>query len=333
MRKNVVGALVVMLVAGRGGNVGRRSFLGLLAASLALAPVAITAPASSSQELTPVPVKTADRPILESSAAADGKWFGWARYDRSRRSLNYFVQTGTTPRIRVNAKGTWAGGGGIYRHTLVYEQRRRGDSSDLYRFNLRTGRRAPFPDLVSRRHESTPTLSGRYLLFGRSGPKKRSETYVTKVMLYDRTTRTLRVLAKTETAETNQCPPYVSAGQVNGVHAVWEDGYDCYPPKVANVVLYNIRRDTRTLLPRPGDGDTSQHSSAVSSDGTVYFVREREPELTQQIVKQPIGAQAEVLYTVPSNQFASDLYVDDRARARHVYSLAGTVTKTPTSTS
>jgi hypothetical protein len=29
--------------------------------------------------------------------------------------------------------------------------------------------------------------------------------------------------------------------------------------------------------------------------------------------------QAEVLYTVPSNQYAWGLYVDDGAKARHVY--------------
>ncbi len=106
----------------RGGYVGRRSFLGLLAAALALAPVAITAPASSSQELTPIPVKTTDRPIFLLSAAADGEWFGWTRYDDSTGSQNYFVQRGTRPRLRVNPKGTTVDGGGIYRHTLVYAQ-------------------------------------------------------------------------------------------------------------------------------------------------------------------------------------------------------------------
>jgi hypothetical protein len=58
---------------------------------------------------------------------------------------------------------------------------------------------------------------------------------------------------------------------VNGAYAVWEDGYNCYPPRIGQVVLYNIRTDTKTPLRLPEN--ISQQSPAVSSDGTVYFVR------------------------------------------------------------
>ncbi len=104
---------------------------------------------------------------------------------------------------------------------------------------------------------------------------------------------------------------------MNGAYAVWARAAHTDRVTSSNVLLLNIRRDIKTKLPRPEH--VLQGSPSVSSDGTVYFLRERKPEHTQQIVKQPVGAQAEVLYTVPSNQRASDLYVDDRARARHVY--------------
>jgi hypothetical protein len=234
--------------------------------------------------------------------------------------MSYFVQGGTQPRLRVNPKGTTADGGGIYRQTLVYTQSRGDAPSDLYRFDLRTGRRTTFPDRVNTRGagESSPTLSGRYLLFYRFRHRVGAELFTHKVLLYDRTTRALRVLAKTEYSVDSSCSEYVQTGQINGAYAVWERGVDCAPPRDADVVLYDIRSNTKMPFPGPR-GDTSQEFPAVSSDGTVYFVRRSTADSTQQIVKKPLGAPAEVLYTVPANQFAFDLYVDDRAKARHVY--------------
>lgn len=306
---------------GRDAQSRRRSLVRLLAASLALASLAITAPALS-QPLTPTPVKTTDRPIWEFSAAAGGTWFGWARANFSTGSFNYFVQRGTEPRLRVNAKGTSADGGGIYRRTLVYSQSR-GQTSDLYRFDLRTGRRTAFPERVNTpgAGESSPTLSGRHLLFHRFRNRLRAELWIDQVLLYDRKTRTLRVLGRTESSPDDSCFEYLHTGQVNGVYAVWERGFDCGPPTVGDVVLYNINSNTKTTIPGPR-GDISQESPAVSSDGTVYFVREDPSPAsdgTQQILKKPLGSPAEVLHTVPANQNAFDLYVDDRANARHVY--------------
>jgi hypothetical protein len=291
-----------------------------LASAVALAPLAMAAPASS-RELTPIPVKTAD-PIVEWSPAADRAWFGWTRADRPSDSGNYFVQRGTEPRFRVNPKGTSADGGGIYRRTLVYAQWGGDRPSDLYRFDLRTGRRTALPDRVNTRRasERSPTLSGRYLLFDRlrrTGPQF-DPTIINKVLLYDRTTRRLRVLARYNFFWDSSCLPYVQAQQVNGAYVVWEDGYNCGRP-VAHVVLYNIRRDTKVQFPRPRNQSISQQSAAVSSSGTVYFVRQNISDNSQRIVKKPLGGQPEVVYPVPSDQYVSDLYVDDRATAGHVY--------------
>jgi hypothetical protein len=298
------------------GQSRRRSLVRVLTASLILAALGITAPASS-VDLTPTPVKTAARPIHEFSAAAGGTWFGWA--ELSAGSRNYFVQRGSRPRIRANPKGTVALEGGIHRQTLVYTQSRGDTSSDLYRFNLRTGRRGALPDGVNtpRSEEDRPTLSGRYLLFTRERTTEGGSVF-SKVVLYDRKTGALRVLARARRADNEGGGPFVASGQVNGAYAVWERGTVTDHVTAANVVRLNIRRDVRTTLPRPRR--IRQEDPSVSSDGTVYFLR-RSTELpfTQRIVKQPVGAPAEVLYTIPSNEFAYDLYVDDRVRARHVY--------------
>jgi hypothetical protein len=271
-------------------------------------------------------VKTADRPNYVSSPAAAGPWFGWARYKNSIEESNYFVQKRTKARLRVNPKGTAADGGGIYRHTLVYAQWRDDmRHSNLYRFNLRTGRRAPLPAPVNTpRRETDPTLSGRYLLFERrrttGGPAIESRVVVSKIMLYDRRTGALRVLARARDGYSDGGGQVVYGGQVNGAFAVWERATATDHITGANVVRLNIRRDIKTKLVRPKG--FLQRSPSVSPDGTVYFVRQsrdRAQQTIEQIVKQPVGAQAEVLYTSPSHQYIWDLYVDDRAKSRHVY--------------
>ncbi len=296
-----------------------------MAVSLALALLAVTAPASSG-ELTPIPVKTADRPISLGSPAADGRWFGWARYNRSLNTRNYFVQRGTKPRVRINPKGTSAFGAGISRRTLVYQQWRGNDpsSGNLYRVNLRTGRRAQLSDRVNTpADESDPTLSGRYVLFERFF--KRGGVSVDRVMLYDRRTGALRVLGTAKDGPGDDLHhPSVFVGQVNGAYAVGGRATFAMSssPNASYVFRVNIRRDIKTRIPHP-IGFVDLHPS-VSSDGTVYFVRESKRGLPAQIIKKPVGAPAEVLYTVPkAGPDAMDLYVDDRTKARHVYFTFG----------
>ena len=292
--------------------------LRLLAAALVLASMAITAPASA-RELTPIPVKKADRPNLVWTPAADRGWFGWTRYSDSTGSQNYLVQKGGKQPLQVNAKGTNGEGGGIYRHTLVYTQTRSDrlppQFGDLYRFNLRTGRRAPLPNKVNTpQAEWGPSLSGRYLLFTRFATTK-DEDVISKVMLYDRKSGALRMLAKALASNSEgSTSNYVVAGQVNGAYAVWErNSYPYSGPVSSNVVRFNIRRDIKETLPQPKH--TAQSSPAVASDGTVYFVRTDKPDSTSEIVKKPVGAPAEVLYS----QGGGDLYVDDRGKVNVVY--------------
>jgi len=174
------------------------------------------------------------------------------------------------------------------------------------------------------RPETDPTLSGRYLLFERrrttGGPAIESRVSVSKIMLYDRKSGALRVLARARDGYSDGGGHIVYTGQVNGAFAVWYRATVTDHITGANVVRLNIRRDNKTRLPRPKG--YLQRSPSVSSDGTAYFVRQRRgraQQLVEQIVRQPVGGQAEILYTSPSSQYVSDLYVDDRANRRHVY--------------
>jgi hypothetical protein len=134
-------------------------------------------------------------------------------------------------------------------------------------------------------------------------------------MLYDLKTGALRALATAKAPYSEGAlDHYVVAGQVNGAYAVWErNSYGALGLRSSNVVRLNIRRNATKTLPRPSH--TLQESPAVSSDGTVYFAGVSKRDGTARIVKKPIGAPAQVLYS----QGGRDLYVDDRAKARHVY--------------
>jgi hypothetical protein len=288
----------------------------VLVALLVLTPLAVTATASS-EALTIIPVKTPDRGSA-GGASADGAWFGW-RHTTQGGTSSYVVQRGDRSRIRVNPKGTTAEAGGIYRRTLVYEQWTNEESSDLYRFALRSGRRTKLPDQVNTRRgrETDPTLSGQYLLFNR-GFRKNSR-YFERVMLYDRRTQTPQVLAKTKDWVSSSIDHSLLAGQVNGPWTVWTYGNFYEDSGTYKIFLYDIRRDITKRVVPPIDDFYQSPDPAVSSDGTVYFVRNGE------IVRKPLGAPAEVLYAVPARWTAGELYVDDRPEARHVYfTLYGT---------
>jgi hypothetical protein len=141
-------------------------------------------------------------------------------------------------------------------------------------------------------------------------------------MLYERKTGALRVLARARVGSSEAGGRYVSAGQVNGRYAVWANVRITDHVTGAYVVRLDTRRDIKKTLPMPKG--TLQISPAVSSDGTVYYVRQsRQSASPDQLVKKPIGGPAEVLYTLPPGddnyRNVTNLYVDDRNMANHVY--------------
>jgi hypothetical protein len=141
--------------------------------------------------LTPVPVKTSS--LSEGTAAAQGPWFSWDQNSAAHPNhYDVFLQRGSGSKVKVNARGTEAFGGGIDGDTLVYYQYEGRFAGDVMRFDLGTHRRSGFPSSVNSRYdEYHPTISKPWLLFTRYI----DDTESTKVILYNLRTRTLRVLA------------------------------------------------------------------------------------------------------------------------------------------
>jgi hypothetical protein len=192
---------------------------------------------------------------------------------------------------------------------VVYARSPRGVSSeqwDLFRYNLRTGRRNPFPQVNTGRNEYAPSLSGDLLLFTRAG-RLRSQ-----VVLFNRRTGRTQVLARAAyPLYSGEVGSSLDAGQVNGDFVVWErQRYSDQGPVSYNVVRYQTSTGVRTTWPVPASfGDVGP---GVSADGTTYFVRKdlASPETPLQLMRSSTaGIESRPL----PGAGATQLYVDDLA--------------------
>jgi hypothetical protein len=138
----------------------------------------------------------------------------------------------------VNAPGTQARTGGIDHARLIYQEIT-GGRSDLRLYDLARRVRLPLQGVNTRLWEMRPTLSGRWLLFGRID-------YATKryaVVLHDLSTgreRELDVISESHR-------PEIDPGQVSGRYAAWTSAADF----VFNVYRYDTRTGRRERLPGP----------------------------------------------------------------------------------
>ena len=177
--------------------------------------------------------------------------------------------------------------------------------------------------------EMDPDLSGRFLLFTRSRlvGEGREEAEITEVLLYNRNTRTLRLLSRARNRFFFVGTQHhsLAAGQINGAYAVWTrytHGLDSIERSA--VVLHNIQTGTTTTLPQPRR--TYQDGPGVATDGTVYYTRLIKTRTgggigpVGWVLEQPIGAPAEVVFTFDAlTEGAGGFYVDERANERHIY--------------
>jgi hypothetical protein len=184
-------------------------------------------------------------------------------------------------RFRVNADGTKGANGDIDGDLLVYQEFTR-HSSDLRFFDLVSRVRSSPPAGVNTRHwEYWPSMSGRWLLFGRllgNGDRR--------VVLFDLTTGEPQSLD-----QVTRKGAFIAPGQVSGNWAVW---YRCTPDFECDVVLYNIPDGTREIIPNPGP---RQRAPSVTSDGTVYFARSKRGCGNEvRLVRYPRGGPRTVLW-------------------------------------
>jgi hypothetical protein len=224
------------------------------------ASVALTQVVTAPPVITPI--KSAPRPIHESSPAVSASYMAWSHTSR-RHPHHYSVYEQamssnhpTGPTFRVNPAGSFGYAGGIAGTRLAYEQVKDGQSNIRFWNLARHHRSSPGPGVNTRAWETSPTITAKWLLFGRITPR------TARVLLYNLKTHGLRQLAGVARSARH----FALAGQVNGNYATYR-----VCRSTCTVYRYNIATGHATALPRPAG--TSNLASAVSSIGTAYFIQ------------------------------------------------------------
>lgn len=236
----------------------RFSVLAALAGSVLVVVVA----GAQAALVTPNPVLVGPRDDEAPTATTSGDYLAFARQRPGQNALyDVWVKHGSDPLVKVNKRGQ-AFTGGIDGHELVYQRTYLHHLSIRF-YNLVTHARRRPPRGVNRRGAASfaPTISGKWLLFGREGTSKR-------VILRNMTKRpgTSRVLA--ETAKANRA---FTPGQVNGDRAVWTSIAARHNNLRFGVHVYRISTKTTSKIPRPTS--TNQYAASVDAQGRVFYVR------------------------------------------------------------
>ncbi|HEV8602208.1 MAG TPA: hypothetical protein VGQ68_02310 [Gaiellaceae bacterium] len=240
----------------------------------------------------PVPVKNG--PADEFAPAASSEYLVWAQSPHNSTRSTVWAQHIAEAPFRVSPRSVRAYPGGIDGTRLVY-QRVRGEQSNLAFFDLATRRQTSAPAGVNTRQwEWDPSISGDWLLFGRTTRTTES------ILLWNLTTRRRIKLSSIRTGRGRRLTP----GYVNGNFAVWER---CGTGRVCDVYRYDITLGTKKAVPSiPGKQD---YAPSVTADGTVYYGRSgRGCGASVQLVKSPLTGAEEVLYSLPQGEDFATTY-------------------------
>lgn len=242
------------------------------------------------------PERAVRRPGGQFQPARGGRYLAWERNSRAHpRHYDVVVRRLGSHRVfRVNPRGTEAANGSIDGRLLAWQQFK-GKHSDVKLLDLPTRTHRRLPRAVNSRHwEYWPSLSGRWLLFGR-----RRGGGARKIILFDRKTGSSRTLAHTSSKSS-----FASPGQVNGNWVVWSK---CTPSSTCNVFRYNIARRTRVKLTNRGH---FQRTPSVTAEGTVYLVRSGAGcGHSAKLVRYPLAGRPRVLVRLPPGRDIEDTYV------------------------
>lgn len=282
-----------------------RRFVHSALAAAAVAASAATAWAATSQTGTPV---LATR-LNEENPAASGTYFAYSQNSRKRpRRYDAYVRSGQGRPVKVNAPRTQGWIGGISGTTLVYQQVARNGQSDLKFFDLATHKRSDAAGFNTRSWEWHPSISGDWVLFGRSSP---AVDYM--ILRSVSTGRQIVVDKRIEAPSSFDLAP----GQVNGDYAAWtkcENG-------TCTAYRYAIAEGLTTPLPPPaGKG---HYAASVDASGTVYVGRSgsacgqdaeiwRYPlvGLPSLLLKLPRGQDLRFTYATTGSTGATEVYYD-----------------------
>lgn len=266
---------------------GKRQKAVLLAATVSGLAAAIATAATA-----PVPVKATAR--NETTPAAGGEWFVWARSrERQASPVDVYAQREGGKPFKVNAKGTQAYAGGIDGTTLVYQVIRGqlAAGSDLRLFDLATRRHKRIPrGIDTNGWECCATISGDWLLFSR-GRNYTSERQL--VLLRNLRTGEQRVL---DTLRNRN--GLVGAGQLNGTFAVWAR---CDPYPRCQIFRYDIATASATALPVPAG--KILYAPSINEYGTAYYMQSnRGCGKSVQLMKQRLVGPPELLASLPQGR-------------------------------
>jgi hypothetical protein len=209
------------------------------------------------------------------------------------------------PTTRVNPAGTNGANGDIAGNILVYQQFEERRSGVRF-FDLTTGERSHPPNGVNtERWEYWPSVSGRWLLFGRlargSGARR--------VILFDLSTGDGKTLAKVRGRHT-----FLAPGQVTGDWAVWSR---CAARSPCTVVRYQISTADRHVIGDPNGQD--HHSPSVDAQGTVFYARGGDRCGNRvRLIRQPLEGGEDVLWRLPNGDDIGRTHVQVRSRGRTI---------------
>jgi hypothetical protein len=215
------------------------------------------------------------------------EFIAWQQNSRAhpRHYDVYARPLGGGEKFKVNAPSTNGANGEIDGDRLVYQQFKRG-ASDLKFFNLSSkGRSNPPRRVNTDQWEYWPSLSGRWLLFGRlygSGTRR--------IILFDLSTNSARRLDRVR-----HDGAFLAPGQVNGDYAVWSK---CRSARKCDVERYHIPDGASKTIPNPTG---QQHAPSVAEDGTVFFARSRGAcGSGVRLVRYSLDGTSAVLWQLPS---------------------------------
>jgi hypothetical protein len=256
--------------------------IGLLVAAGILASTSAAHPLASA----PVPVKVSVR--NEIYPAFGGEYFTWSKSRRSTSSpFDAYLQRGTNPAVKLNAKGTQGYAGGTDGVRVAYQEAT-GVKSDIRLFDVATSHRSSPKGVNTKRWEWRPSISGNWLLFNRG---MIFSSALQQVLLKNLVTGETRVLDSVKNRNAG-----LQVGQVNGNYAVW---MRCQAA-TCNVFRYDIVAATKTQIPSSGK---VQYSPSVSAAGTTYFGRSgANCGESVELVKVTLTGVTSVLYALPGGK-------------------------------
>ena len=257
---------------------------------------------------TPQPVVVRPGTQILPAAGPGGAYIAYAQSrPRHPHIFDTYVKPAGQRRWKVNNRGeSWPGG--IDGTTLIYQQARRGNS-DLRLIDMATKVRSIPTGVNTAKWEWGPTLSGDWILFGRSWG---SRPIKYSIVLHNENTAENRVL------ETHRRRPakVSEPNQVNGDWATW-DTYGVRTGASA-VRLYQISTSTTTTLRVPRG--KAQYASSVLADGTLFFVRADRGVCGRRVqMLEHIGGGNVVLAKLPAGYDVSRTFAVSEAEGASVY--------------